>query len=112
MPLVSVARVGSVKLLTRSCWTTTPVGFEFAAAAAVVVSTKVRLLNVQSGHIKFLLLKFFRGLERGMLCVISSLEKSGLGSTEMLHIGCNMERVLARAALVIESHSVTRGRRN
>ena len=110
MPLVSVARVS--QLLTRGCWTTTLAGFEFAGLPGTVVSTKVRLLNVQSGHIKFLLLKFFRGLERGMLCVISSLEKSGLGSTEMLHIGCNMERVLARAALVIAATPVTRGRRN
>ena len=88
--------------------TTTLAGFEFCGppgtVVLAVVSTKVRLLNVQSGHIKFLLLKFFRGLERGMLCVISSLEKSGLGSTEMLHIGCNMERVLARAALVTGQH--------
>ena len=67
----------------------------------VTVSAEVRLLNVQSGHIKFHLLKFFRRLARGVLYVIGSLEKSGLGSMEVLHNGCDMERILARAALVI-----------
>jgi hypothetical protein len=67
----------------------------------VTVSAEVRLLNVQSGHTKFLLLKFFRKQARGMLCVISSLEKSELGSMEVSHVVCDMERVLARAALVL-----------
>jgi hypothetical protein len=64
--------------------------------ACVVAATCVRACVCICGVAAILV-----GLERGMLCVISSLEKSGLGSTEVLHIGCSMERVLARAALVI-----------
>jgi hypothetical protein len=76
----SITQCGSMCNISR---------FEFVTYCIELKSlyrTEVRLLNVQSGHIKFLLLKFFRKLARGMLYVIRSLEKSELGSIEVFHI--------------------------